>query len=67
MRFLHGVFQPSEAISPSPSTNTIKTKPIVTSEAPIQSTRLTSSDEGTSASNEIRPETPMRAEVAAAI
>lgn len=55
---LDGVFQPWEAtLPPWPRVNTMRTKPTVTTEAPIQST---ASVEATFGSNEIIPEIPVR-------
>ena len=48
--FLQGVLQPSAATSPSPSTNCIKTRLMVTNAAPNQSTLRSSSLEGISPS-----------------
>lgn len=46
----HGFFQPLYAVGASLNTNTMRTRPAVTKAAPIQSTRLSFSVDGSSSS-----------------
>ena len=59
IQYVHGLAHLWGAISPWPRTKTMSTKPIVTRAAPIQSTRLSVSSEGKSASIENNPLTRM--------
>ena len=54
-RNIHGVFHFCGAVSPFPSTNTMKTNPVVTRNAPNQSIRRSCSVDGISASKEKMP------------